>query len=170
MLIILRPIRLLMRALLAQSTPRQMSFGFALGMLIGIVPKGNLLAFAIGLVVASLRVNLGVVAGSALLFTLCSVPLDPVCDRVGAYVLSLPSLYGFWTQLYNTPVIPWTDFNNSIVMGSFLLGTVMIWPVHRLTLPAFERYSDYIAENARRFWLLRVLFGVEWADRLAGVE
>jgi hypothetical protein len=42
MFLILRPIRLLLRAALMDSTPRQMSMGLAFGVLVGLIPKGNL--------------------------------------------------------------------------------------------------------------------------------
>ena len=44
MFLILRPLRLLFKALVTESTPTRMSWGLALGVLMGVVPKGNLLA------------------------------------------------------------------------------------------------------------------------------
>ncbi len=170
MFLFLRPLRLLIRALLAESTPRQMAWGFGLGMLIGLIPKGNLLAICVGILVASLQVNLGVVAMSAVVFTLCSPSIDPVCDRIGCFFLSHPALQEFWTQLANLPVVPWTNFQNSVVTGSLITGLLLLWPVQRISLPLFERYAEFIAEHGRRWRLARVLLGAEWADRLGSVE
>ena len=57
MFLILRPLRLLFKALVIESTPTQMSYGLALGVLLGVVPKGNLLAVVLGFWIAATRVN-----------------------------------------------------------------------------------------------------------------
>lgn len=170
MFLVFRPVRILVRALLTQSTPSQMSLGLAMGVLLGLVPKGNLLAVALGMLLAALRVNLGVAAAGALVCSVLATRFDSVFDRIGAAVLSQPDLQSFWTRLFNMPVLPWTDFNNTVVMGSFLTGLVLIWPVHRVSRPLFEHYADVLGEQARRWKLARVLLGAEWADRLGSVE
>ena len=73
MFIILRPLRLLLQAMVMQSTPRQMSLGFACGVLVGLVPKGNLLAIALGLCLAATRLNLAVAAFAALVAALLAI-------------------------------------------------------------------------------------------------
>ncbi|MCA9059190.1 MAG: TIGR03546 family protein [Planctomycetaceae bacterium] len=170
MLFLLKPVRLGIKALLTESTPRQLSMGFALGILLGLVPKGNLLAIGLGIMVAALRINLGVAAAAALAATFAGVWLDPVSDRVGTWLLSHPALQSFWTQLYNTPLMPWTDFNNSVVIGSLLIGLVLVYPLHRLSHPLFVRYSTVVGERARRWRLARLLLGAEWADRLGSLD
>lgn len=170
MFFVFRPVRLLLRALLTESTPQQMSLGLAMGVLAGFIPKGNLLAVGMGMLLAALRINLGVAAAAAVLCTLLATSMDPLFDTVGSTILSLAALQPVWTQLYNLPVVPWTDFNNSVVMGSLATGLALIWPVHRLSLPLFEQYTDLLAEQARRWWLTRFLFGAEWAERLGSVK
>ncbi len=169
MFLILKPLRLALKALLAQSSPRQMSMGLALGVLVGLVPKGNLLAVFLGIFLAATRVNLGIAAAAIVAVTFGSSLLDPVSDRVGSWLLTLPSLQNTWTQLYNAPVMPWTAFNNSVVLGSFVIGLIVIYPVHRVSRPVFEKYSALVGPWARKFWLARVLLGAEWADRLGEV-
>jgi uncharacterized protein (TIGR03546 family) len=170
MFVILKPLRLLLKSLVTESTPRQMALGLAMGLLIGLVPKGNLLAIGLGIILAATRANLAIAAAAAVACMLASAWVDPVSDRIGAWVLSQPALQSFWTQLYNAPLLPWTDFNNSIVMGGFLLGLVLLWPVYRGAQPMFTKITPVVGAYARRFWLLRVLLGAEWADRFATVE
>ena len=170
MFVILKPLRLLLKAFVTESTPRQMSLGLALGVVVGLVPKGNLLAIALAILLAATRVNLAIAASAVVICTLASGSLDSVFDLIGGYVLSQPSLQSLWTSIYNTPFMPWTDFNNSIVMGSLLTGLALIWPVHRISHPLFEKYSGQFARQARRWWIARVLLGAEWADRISSVE
>ena len=83
MFLILRPIRLLLRATLMDSTPRQMSLGLACGILVGLVPKGNLLAIALAMLLAATRLNLAVAGLGAMAAALIAVGCDSFFDRVG---------------------------------------------------------------------------------------
>ena len=150
MFLILRPLRLLLQAFVMESTPRQMSLGLAFGVLVGLVPKGNLLAIVLCTFVA----------------TVC----DSIFDQIGGYILAQPSLQGMWTEMANMPFMPWTNFNNTIVMGSFATGLVLLWPVHRLSRPLFEKYAEKIAQRARRWRWAKLILGAEWADRIAAIH
>ena len=105
MFLILRPLRLLFKALVIESTPTQMSYGLALGVLMGIVPKGNLLAIVLGFCVAAMRVNLAITACAAVILTFASSWFDTAFDQVGVFVLGQPSLRGFWEAVYDTPMM-----------------------------------------------------------------
>lgn len=170
MLFFLRPIRLALKALITEATPGQLALGFAMGVLIGLVPKGNLIAITLGIVLAASRANLGVAAATILGCSFLSGYLDPLSDEVGWWLLSHPSLTEMWTNLYNRPVMPWTDFNNSIVMGNLVIGLVLLYPLYRLSKPVFAKYTEKVATYAKRFWIVRVLLGMELADRLGGVR
>lgn len=166
MLFFLKPIRLALKAIITEATPGQLALGFAFGVLIGLVPKGNLIAIALGVILAASRANLGVAAATILGCSFLSTYLDPVSDQVGGWLLAHPDLQGVWTQLYNQPVMPWTDFNNTIVLGSFVIGLVTLYPAYRLSRPVFEKYTEKVSLWAKKFWLTRVLLGMELADRL----
>lgn len=169
MIFFLKPIRLALKALVTQATPGQLALGFAMGVLIGLVPKGNLIAITLGIVLAASRANLGVAAATILGCSFLSGYMDPLSDKVGWWLLSQPSLTDMWTALYNKPVVPWTDFNNSIVMGSLVIGLLLLYPLYRLSKPVFARYTEKVSAWAKRYWLTRVLLGAEFAERLGGV-
>lgn len=90
---LLRPFRLFFKALVVDATPRQMAFGFALGVLVGLVPKGNLLAVSLMMLMCSLRVNLGVGLATVFATTWAGVLLDPITHRIGEFLLK-SALFG----------------------------------------------------------------------------
>jgi len=104
MFLIFKPLRMVVRALADQSTPRQLSMGLALGILVGLIPKGNLLAIALGMLLAAARVNLGVAGAAVLCCTFLSPWFDPMSHRIGLFLLKHPDLQSGWTWLYNQPV------------------------------------------------------------------
>ena len=124
-----------------------------------------LLAPLLGVILAASRANLGVAAGTVLIVSFLSPFLDPVSDAVGGWLLGLPALQSMWTQLYNMPVVPWTSFNNSVVLGSFVLGLILLYPMYKASKPLFKKYSERLSKWARKFRLTRALLGAEWADR-----
>ncbi|MCH2210302.1 MAG: TIGR03546 family protein [Fuerstiella sp.] len=144
--------------------------GLAFGILVGLVPKGNLIAVSLAAILAASRVNLGIAAGAIVCCSLASPLIDPVSHVIGSWLLKQPGLTAFWTWLYNLPVVPWTAFNNSVVLGSFVVGLILLYPVHRLSRPVFEKYSDAVAGWVRRSWFTRALMGAEWAARVGAVE
>lgn len=170
MFLILRPLRLLLQAFVMESTPRQMSLGLAFGVLVGLVPKGNLLAIVLGTLLASTRVNLAIATLAIVLCTFLATVCDTIFDQIGGYILAQPSLQGLWTEMANMPFMPWTNFNNTIVMGSFATGLVLLWPVHRLSRPLFEKYAEKIAQRARKWRWAKLILGAEWADRIAAIH
>jgi uncharacterized protein (TIGR03546 family) len=49
---------------------------------------------------------------------------------LGYAFLSAPALAPLWTELYNTPVLPWTGFNNTVLLGGLIFGLVMFVPIY----------------------------------------
>ncbi len=80
---------------------------------------------------------LWLMASFAFSWTMGAFLLDPVMNQVGNLLLRAPQLAHFWTEMAKAPVLPWTHFNNSMVLGAFLLGI--------LTIP----FWAYVAWNLR---------------------
>lgn len=127
-----------------RDTPRRLALGLACGLALGLLPKGNLLAIGLATAVFATRVNLRVATTAALLFSLGAPWLDPVAHRLGEWVLTQSALTPTWRWLYDQPIIAWTAFNNTVVMGQLLFGLAAFYPVYRGALPWFERYCLWL--------------------------
>lgn len=157
----LRSLRFLASAFSGVSSPRQLALGFSLGMVIGLVPKDNLTAVMLLFILASTKVNLCSASLATILFSWLSILLDPLSHLIGRNVLCYPSLQDFWRSVYQMPLAPWTDFNNTVVMGSLILGLCLFYPVYRLTRPLFEKYTPLLAERLKKYWIVKILWGTE---------
>jgi uncharacterized protein (TIGR03546 family) len=130
-------------------SPRQLALGLAFGVVLGLTPKGNLLALLVGMLLFSFRVNLqmGMLTGLGVSFI--AALFDPVTERIGYGLLTAPPLRSTWTALYNLPLVPWTGFNNTVVLGSFVLGWMLFYPAYRVSLPVFQWRADRQSRAAK---------------------
>lgn len=126
------------RAIEGRKYPHQLAWAVALGLLLGVVPHGNLLAFALVILVLSLKINHAMAGLTAVCVTFLAVKLDPYSHEVGNFVLTHPQLQQTTQTAWSLPLIPWTDLNNTIVMGSFLIGLTSVVPVFLITYPIFR--------------------------------
>jgi uncharacterized protein (TIGR03546 family) len=162
----LKPFRFVAKALTSEVTPKRMALGCALGLWVGLVPKGNLTAIALMMVLGTLRVNLGAGLFAAFTFSWIGSFIDPFTHRIGSLLLSAEWLRPVWTSMYDTPLVPWTGFNNSVVLGSFLLGMLLLYPCYRLTEPLFARYTPDLTERLARFRIVQLIWGADFASKL----
>ena len=76
--------------------------------------------------------------------------LDPLFDWIGHSLLLAPSLRGLWTSLYNTPIIPLTNFNNTVVLGSLVFALLAAVPLFFILRWAVARYRVTVGERVRQ--------------------
>lgn len=129
------------KAIAGRRHPSQLAWGVALGCLLGLIPHGNLLAVALVLVVLTLRVNHAMAALTAVLVTLVAPKMDPVFHEVGTWFFGHESVTERMAWAWQLPFVPWTDLNNTVVMGSFLIGMVTLVPLFLLTYPVFRNWA-----------------------------
>ena len=166
MLLLLRPVQFLAQALTEDSSSRQLAWGVAFGVLIGLVPKDNLTAAALMVGVSALRVNLAAVTLAAFLFSWCGLLFDPLSHRLGYWLLTTGPLQPVWIWLYDLPLLPWTAFNNTVVLGSLLIGLVALYPVYRLAEPLARRYAAPLCQRLQQLRVVRLLWGAELAAKI----
>lgn len=157
-MLVLKLIQSLVKALHSEGTPGQVAAGIALGSILGLTPLVNLhnaLVFALILI---LNVSVpGAMLGWAL-FAPVGFLLDPLFDRIGhALLLEMPALTPLWTGLYNTPVVPLTNFNNTVVLGSLVVSLALLYPVFLLCRSGVARYRASVAERVGGSRLYRAL-------------
>ena len=150
MLTLVKLLQSLVKALHSEGTPGQLAAGLALGSILGLTP---LLSLHNALVFA-LIVMLNVSFAGALLGWAVFIPvgflLDPVFDSIGHTLLFTPSLTPFFTSLYNMPVVPLTNFNNTVTLGSLAVSLVLFIPFFFLFRWAVARYRATIGERVKQ--------------------
>lgn len=126
------------RAIAGRKYPHQLAWAVAFGVLLGVVPHGNLLAIGLLILVLSIKLNHAMAGLVAIGTTFAAVRLDPYSHQLGDMVLSEPRVANFAANAWQLPLVPWTDLNNTIVVGSLLIGVAALLPIFLLTYPIFR--------------------------------
>ncbi|MEM6363053.1 MAG: TIGR03546 family protein [Planctomycetota bacterium] len=130
--------------------PSQLAWAVALGLLLGLLPHGNLVAAAVLLLVVAVRVNHAMAGLTTIAVTLVAPKLDPVFHAVGQRILTQPEVVDRLSNIWDRPLIAWTDLNNTVVMGSFTVGLASMPFAVLLTYPVFKLSAKGLIEKDRR--------------------
>jgi uncharacterized protein (TIGR03546 family) len=174
-MIILKMISKLIRILQAGEDPRLIAGGFMLGMILGLLSLKTLFALPVFLLLLLLNVNLAAAVVAVLLFRLIAFIADPLIHGLGyAVLVDFERLRAFWSFLASVRIVPFTRFNNTLVMGGLILSLVLafpvFWGIKQLIIVYRERYQERvqnwkIIKAIKGTALFRVLFG---ASRVGG--
>ena len=132
-------------------TPRQVALGIALGAALGLTPIANAHNAVVILLLCLLNVSFGAGMLGWVVFTPIGFLLDPIFDTVGRTLLiGSPSLTPLWTSMYNTPGLPWTNFNNTVVLGSVVGWLALVVPIYFAARWGVVRYRRDYAPRLER--------------------
>jgi uncharacterized protein (TIGR03546 family) len=141
------------------ASPREIAGGMALGFIAGMTPLASLHNLVVLFLMIVLRVNItagifavGVFSGVAYIF-------DPLSNKIGYALLTLPALKAFWTSLYNMPVINWSRFNNTLTLGSLVLSLVLFYPVLIALRWAVVKYREKVMAKIAKWRILTIWKG-----------
>ena len=147
---LIKLIQSLVGALHSEGTPGQLALGIALGSILGLTPLMNVHNAIVFAALMLLNVSFaGGMLGWAL-FVPIGFLLDPLFDWIGHSLLLAPSLRGLWTSMYNMSIVPLTNFNNTIVLGSVVFSLLLLVPLFLATRWAVARYRVTIGERVRQ--------------------
>ena len=115
---------------LKETKPHQIALAVALGVMLGLIPKANLLAFVLIMALFLLRCNLGFGILAAALISLATTRLDAKVDLLGTKLLANASVIDLEATLFQNPLFAWTALNNTLVLGSFIAGVIAFLPIY----------------------------------------
>lgn len=150
MTLLLKQFFQLLKLLNSETGTHQIAWGVALGFVLGMTPSFSLQTILVFLILLLFRVQMGAAFLAAFFFKFVAYLLDPFFHKVGSAVLEVESLKPLFTQLYNMPIVPWTRFYNSIVMGSGILSFILTPIVFVLSLWFIKKYRQYIYERFKQ--------------------
>jgi uncharacterized protein (TIGR03546 family) len=157
----MRPLRQLAQVFTANESPRQVAAGFTLGMMIGLLPKGNLVVLLLTLLLCSLRVNKPAGLLAAAIFSMVGFIFDPVAHQLGAWILVWDTARPLHSWLYELPMGPWLGLNNTVVVGQLLVGFYLIYPTYWFAHKFVSLLQPRLTKWLSRYRIIRWLRGAE---------
>ncbi|NOY42575.1 MAG: TIGR03546 family protein [Planctomycetes bacterium] len=158
---LLRPVRQLAQSLIGNDTPRQIAWGFTLGMFIGLIPKGNLIAVLLMVLLFALRVNLSAGMLATGLFSWGGFLLDSFAHRIGSLALVWQPARPLYTWLYESPLGTWIGTNNTVVVGQLLIALYLTYPVYWFSIQFATRVQPRLSKWLLRYRAIRWVRGAE---------
>lgn len=147
----------LIAVLRSAATPAQIGGGVLLGMAIGLVPSFTMKALLF-IVLILLNVNIAIALVSMLLFGLIAYLLDPVFHLIGyAVLVQAEFLRPLWSVLYNIPFVPFTGYNNTVVMGSMVISLLLLYPVYIGAKFGVVQYREKVEPVASRWKIVQTI-------------
>ena len=126
----LKPIAKVIVALNGNLRKSQIAAGFSWGLLLGLIPAGNVFWIILFVISFFFRHHHASKMLVLAILKLVSAATGPLLDTLGWEILHIEALQPLFTMLYNMPFVPLTKFNNTLVAGGLVSG-IILW------LPAF---------------------------------
>jgi uncharacterized protein (TIGR03546 family) len=118
----------------------EIAAGVSMGVLLALIPGANLLWLLIFVLTVFLKLNLGI----ELLVLAILKPIAPLGDPLLHTLGVSEELFGLFTSLYNVPLLPFTRFNNTVVMGGVVAGLLLWLPIFFLSRVLVRVYRKRI--------------------------
>lgn len=150
----------LLKAFNANVKPSQIANSFCIGLILGFMPKNNLLWYILLVFFAFVRINkpgyfIMMIVGS------CLAPLaDSLFDKVGYAVLTFSPFENFYAWLLDVPFAGFTRFNNTIVCGSLISGIICYIPLYILMYFIIKAWRKWIAPKFNDSKLLKTIYKI----------
>lgn len=167
-----KPLAKLIKALSSNYDPGAIAWGFSCGILLGFMPKNNLLWYILTVLILFLRIQRGTYAIAMIIGSLIAPSLDPLFDLVGTAILTWDKGIPVYSYLLNIPFISFTKFHNTIVMGSFACGLMAFAPMYglaRLVIFLWRRFVAAPLKNAKIVQTIKKVPFVEGLRKMIAV-
>lgn len=165
MTVILKQIFSIIKLLNSETGHNQIAAGISAGFILGMTPSFSLQSLLVFFCIFFFRIQAGMAFLSAFFFAFIAWALDPLFHTIGSFFLEMPILQSTWTKLYNIPIVPWTRFNNSIVLGSAIISICLSPFLFFLSKSLVFRYREAVVErfkNSRAWKALRATTIIKW--------
>ena len=157
-MLILKMIQKLIATLNSDGTKGQVAAGIAMGSALGLTPLVNLHNLLVVAAVFLFNVSVPAAMLGWLLFAPVGFLLDPLFDNIGLSLLAdSPGLVPSWTAFYNMPVIPLSNYNNTVVLGSFVGWVVLVVPIFFLARLGVGRYREHALPRLQKMKVFKAV-------------
>lgn len=122
------PIVKLFKSLNTNSHPGEIAHAVAIGMVLGFMPKNNVLWYILFVCFLFIRINKAAFLLTGAVVSLIIPFADPLFDTVGYALLNMSFMQNFYKSLFDIPFVSFTRLNNTVVAGSLAVSLILYTP------------------------------------------
>jgi len=145
----------------SQADPVEIAIGVILGMFVAFLSPAMFNVIVLFLVALLLNCNFGIFFLCAGLFKILTILTDPAGDIIGKFVLTRDFLVPLWKTIAEIPVLSLTSFNNSVIMGNFIIGLILTPVLWIITIKIVEYYRKNLKSKVMKFKVMQILTGMD---------
>lgn len=156
----------LLKLLNSNTKASQIANSFCIGLILGLMPKNNLLWYLIFIFFLFIRIHRACYGLMIIIGALVAPALDPLFNKVGYAVLTFAPMENTYAWLLDVPVLGFTKFNNTIVAGSLVCGLIAYVPVFFLAEGFIYLWRKYVAPVLIKSKLVKAFYKVPLVKKL----
>lgn len=134
----------LIKSLNTNSNPADIAHGVSIGLLLAILPKGNLLFTFLFFLTFFIRVNKGAFFLSFILFGFVTPFMDIAINNLGFFIIPKNVLRPVFLFFENTPFLGLFKLSNTMVAGGLVLGILLYVPVYFIIKFVIGKYRKLV--------------------------
>jgi uncharacterized protein (TIGR03546 family) len=152
--LLLKQIFAFLKLINSDTGENQIAAGIACGLILGFAPVFSLQTILVFILLFFFRIQIGAAFLAAFFFKFPAYLFDPIFHRIGKAILETKSLEGVFTTLYNMPIIPFTKFYNTVVMGAGVTSLLLFPVVYMVSKMLIIKYrvADVAKFQQTKFW------------------
>lgn len=156
---ILKQLFSLLRLLHSENGDKSIAIGVSLGFILGLTPTLSLQGLLLVLILVLIRIQVGAALLSWLFFSFLPLLIPQPLNLIGGLVLEASPLRPLWTFFYKAPILPLSQFNNTIVMGGFIVGLLGSPLIYLASLKLTQKYRSSVGAYISQTKFIKVIKG-----------
>lgn len=156
----------LLKLLNSNSKASQIANSFCIGLLLGFLPKNNLLWFVIFVFFLFVRIHKACYGLMILVGMIIAPSLDPLFHKIGYAVLTFKPLENMYANFLEIPFVGFTRFNNTIVAGSLVGSLIAYIPLFVIVVLFVNVWRKYVAPVLVKSKFVKGLYKVPFIKKI----
>lgn len=157
----------LLKAINANSKPAEIANAVCVGLILGFVPKTNVLWYILAVFFLFVRMNKSAYVLMILLGSLIAPTFDLYFDKVGYTVLTFQPFESFFSTLIDVPFVIFTKINNTVVCGSFVIGLLAYIPLFIIVILFIKLWRSKLSPAINSSPLIKAFYKIPLVDKLS---
>lgn len=165
----LRQLTNLIKLLNSDIKEEEIAAGMILGFFAGLLSVNLFNFILVFILLLLIKANYSMFFLSFVIFKLLSIIIDPLGDIIGLVVLKANFLFPLFVFLSSIPLLAFTQFNYSVVMGNFIIALLLTPFIWIISIKLIKIYKEKLKDKVQKFKIVQAFNFLKFIDKNKGV-